>query len=281
MRLHLPPFDFDHKPGFEIHTKHKEAIRQLHGFGGTTAEELMARYNLSKSTIHHVLSYDQPPERKRPSRTGRPQTLTDARVDEIIEYLSETCDNRCLDWTHLRDELKRPCTPEHLARRLKQRGYFRCVACQKLYLTPAQVLGRLLWAITHIFWTVEWQKVLWSDGVTFLVGGRTVKQRVTRKKGERTHPTCIQQLAELQRKLAGAEERAAEEQGRREAAEADAEQSQPKTLVEYLGACHVFSLAIEIITDETLTTKGETTKPAGRPFTKRIVPWDDFPTRPN
>jgi transposase len=35
-------------------------------------------------------------------------------------------------------------------------------------------------------------KVLWSDEVTFLVGGRTVKQRVTRKRGERTHLTCIQ-----------------------------------------------------------------------------------------
>jgi transposase len=35
-------------------------------------------------------------------------------------------------------------------------------------------------------------KVLWSDEVTFLVGGRTVKQKVTRKRGERTHPTCIQ-----------------------------------------------------------------------------------------
>ena len=39
---------------------------------------------------------------------------------------------------------------------------------------------------------MEWLKVLWSDEVTFLVGGRTVKRRVTRKKGERTHPTCIQ-----------------------------------------------------------------------------------------
>jgi hypothetical protein len=35
-------------------------------------------------------------------------------------------------------------------------------------------------------------KVLWSNEVTFLVGGRTVKQRVTRKRGERTHLTCIQ-----------------------------------------------------------------------------------------
>jgi hypothetical protein len=34
--------------------------------------------------------------------------------------------------------------------------------------------------------------VLWSDEVTFLVGGRSAKEKVTRKRGERTHPTCIQ-----------------------------------------------------------------------------------------
>ncbi|KAH9203516.1 hypothetical protein DL95DRAFT_399263 [Leptodontidium sp. 2 PMI_412] len=101
------------------------------------------------------------------------------------------------------------------------------------------------------------------------------------------------QLAELQRKLAEAEERAAEEQRksehaearaaeeqrRREAAEADAEQSQPKNLIEYLEACHSFSVALEVITDATLTTQGDTTRPSGRPFPQRIVPWDDFPTQ--
>ena len=60
-----PPLDFDHQDGFEIHIKHKEAIRQLHGFGGKTTEELMARYKLTKSTIYHVLDYDRP-ERARP-----------------------------------------------------------------------------------------------------------------------------------------------------------------------------------------------------------------------
>jgi hypothetical protein len=91
----------------------------------------------------------------------------------------------------LRDELGLTCTPEALAIRLKQRGYYRCTACQKPYLTAAQVLAQFLWAIAHIFWTVEWLKVLWSDEVTFLVGGRIVKQKVTRKAGERFHPTCI------------------------------------------------------------------------------------------
>jgi hypothetical protein len=31
-----------------------------------------------------------------------------------------------------------------------------------------------------------------SDEVTFFVGGRTAKEKVTRKKGERNHPTYIQ-----------------------------------------------------------------------------------------
>jgi hypothetical protein len=80
--------------------------------------------------------------------------------------------------------------------------------------------------------------------------------------------------AEEQRKARQAEARATEEQRRREAAE---EQSRPKSLIEYLEACHGFSLALEIITDATLTTQGDATKPAGRPFPHRIVPWDDFP----
>jgi hypothetical protein len=43
-----------------------------------------------------------------------------------------------------------------------------------------------------MFWTIEWLKVLWSDEVTFQIRGRSAKEKVTRKRGERTHPTCIQ-----------------------------------------------------------------------------------------
>jgi Mor family transcriptional regulator len=55
-----PPLDFDYQPGFEIATKHKEAIRQLHGFAGKSVKELMDRYKLSKSSIVHILSYEHP-----------------------------------------------------------------------------------------------------------------------------------------------------------------------------------------------------------------------------
>ena len=185
-----PPLQFDHKKGFEIETEHKNAIRELHGFGEKSTIQLMDRYKLGRSTIHRILDY-KTTTRARPTRTGRPSKLTDARMSEIIEYCSEKWENRILDYDAIIRELKLDCASSTLQKRLHQRGYYRCVTCQKPYLTAAQVIGRLLWAITHIFWTKEWLKVLWSDEVTFLVGGRSVKEKVTRKRGERTHPTCI------------------------------------------------------------------------------------------
>ena len=172
--LTTPPLNFDHQPGDEIPTKHKEAIRQLYGFAKVPIEAIMARYKLGKATINRVLSYDAL-ERAHLTRTGAPKILTDAHIDEIIEYLSDSWENRILNWTYLRDELKLFCTSETLVTRLKQRGYHRCTACQKPYLTTAQVLTRFLWSIAHIFWHLKWLKVLWSDEVTFLVRGRTVK----------------------------------------------------------------------------------------------------------
>ena len=60
------PLVFNHALGFEIATKHKEVIRELHGFGEKSTTELMERYKLGKTTIHRVLEYDAP-ERARPS----------------------------------------------------------------------------------------------------------------------------------------------------------------------------------------------------------------------
>jgi hypothetical protein len=171
----IPTLVFNHLGGDAIPSKHKEALHQLYRFAKILIEGLMAQYKLGKSTIIKILEYDAP-ECTRISRTGRPSLLTDTEVDQIIEYASESWEHRVLNFALLHDELKLEYTVKTLEKGLKQRGYFRCVACQKPYLTAAQVTGRLLWAIAHIFWTVEWLKVLWLDEVTFLIGGRTVKQ---------------------------------------------------------------------------------------------------------
>jgi hypothetical protein len=51
---------FNHAPGFEIATKHEEAIRELHGFREKSTAELIERYKLDKSTIYRVLGVPLP-----------------------------------------------------------------------------------------------------------------------------------------------------------------------------------------------------------------------------
>jgi hypothetical protein len=54
-----PPLnDWHYKKGFEIATKHKEAIRQLHWFGGVPICILVLRYKgLEGSSIRKILGY--------------------------------------------------------------------------------------------------------------------------------------------------------------------------------------------------------------------------------
>ncbi|WQF90407.1 Putative protein kinase [Colletotrichum destructivum] len=94
-----------------------------------------------------------------------------------------------------------------------------------------------------------------------------------------------QQLREEQQRREEAERRREEEQHRREEAEHQREEaeelaktSRPKTLQAYLEACHSLSLAIQVVTDRSLTTQGDTTNPTGRIYPRRIIPWDDFAT---
>jgi hypothetical protein len=90
-----PPLDFNHQKGFEIPTKHKEAIRQLHWFGKVPDCALMVRYRLGNTIIRKILGYSAP-ERRRPHRTGPTFLLSNAKVDEIILYCAESWENRIL-----------------------------------------------------------------------------------------------------------------------------------------------------------------------------------------
>ncbi|KAF5023369.1 hypothetical protein F66182_4572 [Fusarium sp. NRRL 66182] len=68
-----------------------------------------------------------------------------------------------------------------------------------------------------------------------------------------------------------------EEQRRREEAEERAKSSQPLALQQYLEICHSLGVAIEVVTDRSLTTQGDTTNPTGRIYPRRIIPWTNFP----
>ncbi|RDA87730.1 hypothetical protein CP532_1785 [Ophiocordyceps camponoti-leonardi (nom. inval.)] len=49
-----------------------------------------------------------------------------------------------------------------------------------------------------------------------------------------------------------------------------------QTLLEYLQTCHRLTLAIEPGTVDPLPSRAETTNPSGRPFPRKIVPWENF-----
>lgn len=94
------------------------------------------------------------------------------------------------------------------------------------------------------------------------------------------------QASEQQRLREEAENRAfdeqrrrEEEQRRREKAEEVARKSQLQALEGYLETCHSLSLAIQVVTDRSLTTQGDTTNPVGRLYPQRIAEWHDFPAR--
>jgi transposase len=112
-----PIYDWDHEKGCEIPTKHKEAIRELAGFGGKSVEQLAKRYELGESTIRRVLNYEAP-ERARPTRTGRKQLLTDKRLNKVIKYCSEKWANRILKYDTLVNELDLKYTSKTLMYRL-------------------------------------------------------------------------------------------------------------------------------------------------------------------
>jgi hypothetical protein len=66
----------------------------------------------------------------------------------------------------------------------------------------------------------------------------------------------MEEIERLRKQLREERRLREEEQRRREEAEERAGASQPLTLHQYLETCHSLSLAIEVVTDSSLTTQG-------------------------
>ena len=95
------------KPGEEIKTKHKEAIRQLYKFAKIGLQQLEGYYKLGDSTVRKILQYNVP-ERVRPTRTSRPrESLNAQEMHNVIAYISTDHVTRELNWLQLRDKLIR------------------------------------------------------------------------------------------------------------------------------------------------------------------------------
>jgi hypothetical protein len=137
----MPPMP-DYIPGYEILTKHKEAIRQLYKFAKIGLQQLEGYYDLTYTTIRKILQYDVP-KRTRPTCTGRPrESLNIQEVRDIIEYISTDYSTKVINWIQIHNELKLSCSVKTFKCRCKEAGYYSCICCQKPYLSKAQANAR-------------------------------------------------------------------------------------------------------------------------------------------
>jgi hypothetical protein len=84
----------------------------------------MVRYRLGESSVRRILNYDYP-KRRRPNRKGPTFLFSDVKVDEIINYISNSWEHRIINYNVLCTELELKYSMQSLERRLKQRRYFR------------------------------------------------------------------------------------------------------------------------------------------------------------
>ena len=108
------------------------------------------------------------------------------------------------------------------------------------------------------------------------------EERSRREEAERRIEEERRGREEERRGREEAERRAEEERRGREEERRGREEAEkvinPQPLQPYLEASHLLVLGINVVTDKKLTTRGDTTKPAGRLYPRRIIPWDDFQT---
>jgi transposase len=94
------------------------------------------------------------------NRQGRPLLLTSEQVDKVISFIKNNFEHRALPWKNLVAECGLECSPVTLKRALTDRGYHKCVACPKPFISESACQQRLVFITEHSSWSWEWEVVL-------------------------------------------------------------------------------------------------------------------------
>ena len=114
---------------------------------------------------------------------GRPPVLNEMQVDELENYVRSSREGRFMSFLELS---MYPFSHWNVGEKairnaLIRRGYSRCISQRKPPLNDINRRKRLLFAQTHLSWTVEqWSQILWTDE-SWITGGQHARVWVTRK----------------------------------------------------------------------------------------------------
>jgi hypothetical protein len=143
-----------------VSRKTRIEIHALYCLGNRSIRELVKLCSLSRSTVQYILAHPSTPRythqsygyNNHPIRFQLLDFITTGRafarrmaLEEIPEYLGLSISERTVH------------------RILRSKGYGRYVARAKPYLSPAQKLKQLEFALKYRYWREEWKRVIFSD----------------------------------------------------------------------------------------------------------------------
>ena len=151
-------------------------------------------------TFRHVVQYTQKIQHATPQKPkGRPPKLTEDQLDEVIEFISISKQNRRMPYYRVIDVLNLDISTHCLRNSLNRRGYRRCIALRKPPISEATRLKRIQFACDYVNWMpTQWAQVLFTDE-TWVNGINHRKIYVTRRPGEELDSTYIREQTQMPR----------------------------------------------------------------------------------
>jgi transposase len=168
----------------------RDQRRDVHALrrAGNTHRQISEATGLSINQVQYALSKPPTPSK----RSGRPRKLTEAQVEELIEFVTASKYGRRLAWRKIPLALGWEDVGYYAIRStLRSNGFKRYAAWRKPPISEVNRIKRLNWALEHENWTLDqWACILWSDE-SWVSPGRHTRTWVTRRQGEELDPTCI------------------------------------------------------------------------------------------
>ena len=193
LRPQTPPLPIPHPPirrpkAPDLIRDKKRDIQLLHSIGWSYPQ--IERF--TGHTYNQIANACRSGVRATPKKkSGRPPLLSQAQVEELVEFVCASSQNRRMSFAQLATTLDFGVKKDAIRMALQREGFHRRLAMRKPPISEKNRQIRLNWALEHVNWTMQqWYEILWTDE-TWITGRRHTRTWVTRRPGEEWDPTCI------------------------------------------------------------------------------------------
>ncbi|KAI0994030.1 hypothetical protein K3495_g14153 [Podosphaera aphanis] len=110
-------------------------------------------------------------------RSGRPPVLTQAQIEELVEFVCASTQNRRMSFQKLAEVLDFGVKKQAIRSALLSEGFHRRLAMRKPPISEKNRQLRLQWALEHVEWTMDqWYQIFWTDEI-WITGGRHTRTK--------------------------------------------------------------------------------------------------------